>query len=90
MPPCRMVASNQTDEIAKLAGRQFAILAWAAFGKTNQEIEMILELGRNTIERDFAALFETLNVEHRMHAVELFLTWAQFEKEGTDSAPDSE
>ncbi|MEM9016345.1 MAG: helix-turn-helix transcriptional regulator [Verrucomicrobiota bacterium] len=68
-------AAARSAAVPQLSHRQFAVVAWAAFGKTNQEIGIILGLGRNTIERDLSAAIKILGAENRMGAVEAFHAW---------------
>ncbi|MFT4547745.1 MAG: DNA-binding CsgD family transcriptional regulator [Verrucomicrobiales bacterium] len=63
--------------IRRLTSREFAVLSWAAAGKNNIEVAMILELSRQMVERDLTAIYGVLEVEHRFAATAHFLRWQQ-------------
>ena len=65
----------------QLSLRQIAILAWISDGKTNPEISMILELGRNTIDREIRQIFQSLGVENRHAASARYLQWKMIERQ---------
>ncbi|MEM7600381.1 MAG: hypothetical protein AAF357_03075 [Verrucomicrobiota bacterium] len=71
-PPQRTLETGQHQAIAGLSSRQYAIVAWAAFGKTNQEIEIILGLGRNVVERDLSAAISAVGCSSRFEIVQFF------------------
>lgn len=56
-----------------LTGREAVILGWAAKGKTNADIAMILGISRRTVEKHFERVFEKLGVETKIAAVSVIV-----------------
>jgi LuxR family transcriptional regulator, quorum-sensing system regulator CciR len=52
-----------------LSQREVQCLAWAAHGKTNYAIAIILNLSENTIKSYFKNIFNKLAVENKNHAI---------------------
>ena len=61
--------------MAELTERQRAILAWIANGRTNAEIAIIMDLGRNTVEREISTILRVFEVENRFGAGAAYLFW---------------
>ncbi len=73
MPSAMPVSRSREVEISTLSQRQFAILAWIAYGKTTVEICRIMGIGRNTVEREQRAIQSVLNVNSRIAAAAVMI-----------------
>ncbi len=56
-----------------LTRREAVILNWAAKGKTNADIAMILDISKRTVEKHFERIYEKLGVETKMAAVSVIV-----------------
>jgi len=69
----RPAAFNRNDAAVKSLGispREMDVLAALASGQTNKEIARSLNISPNTIKTHIAHLFEKLDVDRRIHAIE--------------------
>lgn len=55
--------------IINLSERELGIIHWIKFGKTNQEIGIILDISQNTVKSHLKRVFQKLNVTWRAQAV---------------------
>jgi transcriptional regulator EpsA len=55
-----------------ISDREREIMNWVQFGKTNQEIGMILNISHNTVKNHLKRIFQKMNVTSRAQAVAKF------------------
>lgn len=65
----------------KLSEKQIKILNFAAQGKSNKEIGVIMELSERTIKNYFTILFKQVGARNRTHAVALTFNHLTIDKQ---------
>lgn len=67
-------AKDIVDDVFGLSARELEVMNWVRFGKTNQEIGMILSISIFTVKNHLRRVFEKLNVVNRTQAVAKLIT----------------
>lgn len=57
-----------------LSDRELEVIEWIKFGKTNEEIGMILSISQNTVKSHIKRIFQKLNVSKRAQAIAMLAT----------------
>jgi DNA-binding CsgD family transcriptional regulator len=66
-------APSVPGQMSKITSRQFEVLRWISFGKTNLEIGEILEISPRTVQKHIENIFDLLGVDNRTAAMAVYL-----------------